>query len=87
MINWIKRRKKALLNLALLLLALVNQFLQLSGRQVLPVTDEQVATLLSYGFTVLSSLWAYWKNNDITESALKAGKYFKDLKELESLGE
>lgn len=87
MIEWISRRKKALLNLVLLGLALVNQFLQLSGRQKLPITDEQVATLLSYGFTVLSSLWVYWKNNDITESALKAGKYFKELKELESLGE
>ena len=87
MIEWISRRKKALLNLVLLGLALVNQFLQLSGHQVLPITDEQVATLLSYGFTVLSSLWVYWKNNDITEPALKAGKYVKDLKELESLGE
>lgn len=81
MINWIKERKTACMNLALLALALVNQGLELLGRPVLPISDEQLRIILSYGFTILSSLWAYWKNNDITENALKAGAYFKMLKE------
>lgn len=81
MINWISKRKTAVLNFVLLVLALVNQGLTLAGKPVLPISDEQLTTVLSYGFTILTSLWAYWKNNDITEKALMAGKYFEMLKE------
>lgn len=55
-----------------LVLALVNQGLMIAGHSILPVTDEQVAELLTLGFTIVTSLWAWWKNNSFTKAAIKA---------------
>lgn len=61
----------------LLVLALINQALTITGRAVLPVSDEQVAELLSLAMTVGASLWAWWKNNSFTQAALE-GDAVKD---------
>lgn len=55
-----------------LVLALVNQGLTMAGHSVLPVSDEQVAELLSLIFTIVASLWAWWKNNSFTKAAIQA---------------
>lgn len=61
----------------LLVLALINQALTITGHAVLPVSDEQVAELLSLVMTVGASLWAWWKNNSFTQAALE-GDAVKD---------
>lgn len=61
----------------LLVLALINQALTITGHAVLPVSDEQVAELLSLAMTVGASLWAWWKNNSFTQAALE-GDAVKD---------
>lgn len=55
-----------------LVLALVNQALTMAGHNVLPVSDDQVAELLSLIFTIGASLWAWWKNNSFTKAAIQA---------------
>jgi len=64
-----------------LALALINQLLTVTGRAVLPITDEQVNTLVSTIWTVAASLWAYWKNNSLTPQAIEADAVMKDLKQ------
>ena len=65
----------------LLILALVNQVLVMTGHSVLPISDEQVTELISTTFTVITALVAWWKNNSFTEAAIKADEYMKGIKE------
>lgn len=63
-----------------LALALINQLLSVSGHAVLPITDDQVETLVSTGATVLAALWSWWKNNSFTRDAIAADQYLAALK-------
>ncbi|MDQ0154898.1 phage holin [Robertmurraya andreesenii] len=58
----------------LLLLALINSGLEMSGVSVLPVDEEGVSTFISLAFLGGTSLWAYWKNNDVSRKARSKGK-------------
>lgn len=58
----------------LLLLALVNSGLEMSGHSVIPVDEEGVSTFISLAFLGGTSLWAYWKNNDVTKKARSKGE-------------
>jgi len=50
----------------LLLLALINQGLTMTGHSVIPVDEEAIRQVISYGFLGVTSLWAWWKNNFIS---------------------
>ena len=56
----------------LLVLALVNQALVMFGYSPLPVEDAQVEQAITLGFTVVTSVWAWWKNNSVTRKARQA---------------
>jgi SPP1 family holin len=53
----------------LLLLALINSALEMSGVAVVPVDEEGLRQFISLAFLGGTTLWAYWKNNDITRKA------------------
>ena len=55
--------KASIIRTVLLAIALFNQVLTALGYQVLPLSDETVAELLSVSFTVVTSLIAWWKTN------------------------
>lgn len=57
--------------------ALTNQILTCFGVQVLPITDDQLNTLITTAFTVGASLLAWWKNNSFTPAAIKADANLK----------
>lgn len=57
----------------LLALALLNQSLVLAGYSPLPIEDAQVENLITIVFTVATSAWSWWKNNDITRKARRNG--------------
>lgn len=61
----------------LLALALLNQSLVLAGYSPLPFEDAQVEVFLTGAFTVVTALWTWWKNNDITRKARKADELAK----------
>ena len=63
-----------------LVLALVNQGLLLAGHSVLPITDEQVNEFVTLGATIVTSLWAWWKNNSFTPAAIVADEFMHDIK-------
>lgn len=65
----------------ILLLALVNQVLTVTGHGIINISDEDINTLISTGFTVITAVIAWWKNNSFTSAAI-AGDELKDkLKE------
>ena len=63
-----------------LFLAIINQILSATGHSPLPITNEQVETIVTTGLTVIFSLIAWWKNNSFTPAAIKADKELKALK-------
>ena len=64
-----------------LVLALLNQILAIKGKEVLPVTEDEVYQLVSLVVTIGASLWAWWKNNSFTEPALMGDQLKDQLKQ------
>ena len=65
----------------ILVLALVNQLLTATGHSVINISDESINTLISTGFTIVTAIIAWWKNNSFTQSALKADEVMREGKE------
>ena len=65
----------------ILALALVNQVLTATGHSVINISDDTVNTLISTGFTVVTAVVAWWKNNSFTSAAIEADKFKEQLKE------
>ena len=65
----------------ILVLALANQLLTATGHSVINISDESINTLISTGFTIVTAIVAWWKNNSFTQSALKADEVMREGKE------
>lgn len=65
---------------ALLVIALVNNALAMSGKNPLPFTDEQFYLFISTALTVAASIWAWWKNNSFTAHAIALDAMGRDAK-------
>lgn len=65
-----KIEKGTIVRTAVLVFALANQALTISGYNPLPFTDEQFKEGFSMVLTVAASVWAWWKNNSFTQAAL-----------------
>lgn len=65
----------------ILALALLNQILTATGHSVINISDESINTLISTGFTIVTAIVAWWKNNSFTQSALKADEVMREGKE------
>lgn len=63
-----------------LALALVNQVLVMKGHSLLPITDEQVNELITLVATIVTAVWAWWKNNSFTQAAIVADEFMHDIK-------
>lgn len=73
-------KKDTVIRTILLALALVNQILTSTGHGVLPISDEQITEGLSLGFTVITALIAWWKNNSFTRAAIQADERMQEMK-------
>ena len=65
----------------ILVLALLNQILTAMGHSVINISYESINTLISTGFTIVTAVIAWWKNNSFTQSALKADEVMREGKE------
>ena len=72
-------KKDTIIRTIVLIVALINQALTLSGTHPLPFEDDEIVNVLSYAFTAAASLWAWWKNNSFTQNAIKADKVLDAL--------
>lgn len=55
-----------------LVLALINQGLTMSGHSPIPISDDQVTEVITLMATIGSAVWAWWKNNSFTQKAIEA---------------
>lgn len=63
-----------------LIVALVNQALVISGKSPIPYSEEEVGQAVAMIITVAASLWAWWKNNSFTQAAIDADEVLKQNK-------
>lgn len=73
-----KVKVETIIRTVVLIAALVNQALTISGHNPLPYSDEEVYQAASMVATVASSLWAWWKNNSFTQAAIAADETLKN---------
>ena len=66
-----KIKTSTIVRTALLVLAIINNFLSIFGKAVLPITDEQVELIVSTIITVIVAVINWWKNNSFTKPALE----------------
>jgi len=64
----------------ILALALINQVLVMFGKSPLNIADDDIATVVSLIFTIVSTVIAWWKNNSFTKAAIEADLYKDELK-------
>lgn len=64
----------------ILALALVNQILTIAGINPIPVSEDEIYTVVSTFITIAASVWAWWKNNSFTQPAINADVVLKELK-------
>lgn len=72
---------KAMIRLLVMVVLAVNAALTVAGKNPIPfdeTTFTEVATQVAAG---LSALWAWWKNNNVTEAAQLAHEQLKAIKE------
>lgn len=58
----------------MLIIALANQILTVSGNNPLPWSDEEVYQAITTILTVAASVCSWWKNNSFTMRAIEADK-------------
>lgn len=72
--------RETIIRTIVLFIALLNQVLTMFGLNPLPFSDEDIYSGLTMIFTVVATLWAWWKNNSFTQNAIEADEFLKKLK-------
>lgn len=75
-----KVSKGTIARTVVLIIALINQTLTMTGHNPLPWSDEQLYEGITIILTVGASIAAWWKNNSFTKPAIKADEVLKELK-------
>lgn len=75
-----KISKGTIIRTVVLIVALINQGLTITGHSVLPFDEQEITDGLSMVLTAGASLWAWWKNNSFTKAALKGDNLVKAIK-------
>ncbi len=75
-----KVKTETIIRTIVLILALANQVLAIYGKDKIPITEDEVYQLVTLIVTVVSALWAWWKNNSFTQPAIKADEYMEMLR-------
>ena len=75
-----KIKKETIIRTAVLLLAIANNALAIAGKSPLPFDDQTVTEVISFAFTTVASLVAWWKNNSFTQAAIEADETLDKLK-------
>ena len=64
----------------MLVLALVNQVLDIAGYNLIPIDDELINAAVTNVWTIVAALVAWWKNNSFTKAAIAGDQTMKEIK-------
>lgn len=63
-----------------LFLALANQVIVAMGWSPVEIEEDSVYALVSTVATLVTAIWAWWKNNSFTKAAIKADRVLEEEK-------
>lgn len=72
-----KISKGTIIRTACLVLAIINNSLAIAGKSPLPIESETLTEVISFAFTTVASMVAWWKNNSFTQKAIEADEMMK----------
>lgn len=72
---------------ALLAVALINQLLSILGINPLPFSDAMVEQFVTFMFTAVTAIIAFWKNQSFTKAAQNADVQMKMVKTKKKQGD
>jgi len=73
-----KITNETIIRIIVLAVALVNQTLTSLGKNPIPIMDSQIGEAATLALTVFASVWAWWKDNDITRKARERKSMIKN---------
>ncbi len=63
-------RKEAIIRGIILAVTLANAILTAAGKNPIPFDENAVTECLSYIISGVAAVWAWWKNNNVTQKAI-----------------
>lgn len=72
--------KGTIIRTGCLVLAIINNALAIAGKSPLPIDDATLTEVISFAFTTVASIVAWWKNNSFTLAAIEADEVMKTKK-------
>ena len=78
---------EAVTGVLILLVALVNAVLQMFGFNTLPIENEEITSIVSTVFLIVTVIWNTWKNRNISAASQTAQQITDAIKNGEILVE
>lgn len=75
------QKKSAIIRLIVMAVLMVNMVLTLAGKNPMPFDEAELTEWLAVAAAGLSTLWSWWKNNNVTAAAREAQNTLKAIKE------
>ncbi len=75
------QKRSAIIRLIVMAVLMVNMVLTLAGKNPIPFDEAQLTEWLTIAAAGLSTLWSWWKNNNMTAAAQVAQNTLKAIKE------
>ena len=73
-------KSKAIIRLVVQAVLLFNMALTLAGKNPIPLDETALTEWLTIAATGVSSIWVWWKNNNVTKHAQYAQQSLNELK-------
>ena len=64
-------RITAIVTVAVQIFLLVQSILTAAGKNPIPLDETTLSEVLTYSLTAAWSVWAWWRNNNMTSAAVK----------------
>ena len=78
-----KISKSTIVRLILVFLVIVNFILERCGIDVIPTDESMILMFVETGIEIAILIVGVWRNNSVTEKAIKADRFLKQLRESE----
>ena len=74
-------REKAIANIIIAGLLLLNAILTAAGKNPLPFDEHAITETLAYIAAAVDTVWVWWKNQNVTIEAQTAQKIMDEMKQ------
>lgn len=86
-IHWKEIKASTIVRTLLTIVVIINYILSILGKNPLPITENQITTIVFSIFTIVIIIIGFWKNNAFTSQAQIGQDVIDKLKSGKTLGE